>query len=331
MGGPALHPLHGIHEPTRSTPPRRPNSVRRTSSTDMTRTPGVPDPVYLFGRGRDLITGPDGTARVGRTVGLTATVELLNRVIVDIQTDPPHPGLASLVGGPAMGGFRAAADAAMPDLRQTRDLLYTLVDDVPGCTLISGHALGASGQLEAARTGFLPLADQCAGFVSGGLMTTSFASGEAAIVTGPPAPELGDPGDPMAWHETGGLPLHAMRRARRVDVVNRPGGEVGVDAMFRDIYVRGDGVSTIIHEYTLLATVDRDSGRILESRATPRVLPWQECPGAVQSAALVTGMTLPELHSRVRRELHGTTTCTHLNDLLRSIADAQSLIELLPT
>jgi hypothetical protein len=31
-----------------------------------------------------------------------------------------------------------------------------------------------------------------------------------------------------------------------------------------------------------------------------------------------------------RRELHGTGTCTHLNDLLRSIADSQSLIDLLP-
>ena len=41
-------------------------------------------------------------------------------------------------------------------------------------------------------------------------------------------------------------------------------------------------------------------------------------------------MTLPELHSRVRRELHGTGTCTHLNDLLRSIADAESLLDLLP-
>ena len=88
--GYALHPLHGIHEPTRSTPARRPNSVRRTSSVDMTRTPGVPDPVYLLGRGRDLVTAADGTATVCRSAGLTATVELLNRVVRDLQTDPPR-------------------------------------------------------------------------------------------------------------------------------------------------------------------------------------------------------------------------------------------------
>ena len=145
----ALHPLRGIHEPTRSTPARQPNSVRRTTSIDITRTPGAPDPVYLLGLGRDLVTAGDGTVRVTRTAGLSATV-------------------------------------------------------------------------------------------------------------------------------------------------------------------------------------DRDTRWILESRATPRVLPWQECPGAAQSAARITGMTLPELHSRVRRELHGTDTCTHLNDLLRSIADAQPLLDLLP-
>ncbi|MFO7163095.1 MAG: DUF2889 domain-containing protein [Mycolicibacterium hassiacum] len=42
-------------------------------------------------------------------------------------------------------------------------------------------------------------------------------------------------------------------------------------------------------------------------------------------------MRLDELHGRVRNELHGTTTCTHLNDLLRSIADAAALIPVLPT
>ena len=256
---------------------------------------------------------------------------MMTLVVRRIDTDPPIPGVATLVGAPAMSGFRAAADAAMPELRRVRDVLFTLIDDVPGCTLISGHALGASGEIDAVRTGYLPTADQCAGFVTGGLLMSSFSAGDPVIVTGPEAPDLSDPDDPLAWHQTGALPVHGMRRARRVDVAALPGGaEIQIDAMFRDTYVRADGVPTIVHEYTLLATVESATGRILESRATPRVLPWQECPGAAQSAARITGMTLPELHSRVRRELHGTSTCTHLNDLLRSIADAQSLIDLLP-
>ena len=103
---------------------------------------------------------------------------------------------------------------------------------------------------------------------------------------------------------------------------------VAIDAMFRDTYVRSDGVETIVHEYTLAAAVDADTGVIVESRAIPRVLPWQECPGAVASAERITGMTLSQLHFRVRQELFGISTCTHLNDLLRSIADAEALIEL---
>jgi hypothetical protein len=85
-------------------------------------------------------------------------------------------------------------------------------------------------------------------------------------------------------------------------------------------------VETIIHEYTLAAVVDADTGVIVDSRAIPRVLPWRECPGAVASAERIAGMTLQDLHFRVRQELSGTSTCTHLNDLLRSVADAEALI-----
>ena len=127
-----------------------------------------------------------------------------------------------------------------------------------------------------------------------------------------------------------GCPCIGMRRVRRVDVTEgRDGTEVAIDAMFRDTYVRGDGVETIIHEYTLLATPGSENRSVLESRATPRVLPYGSVRGGGERGR-ITGMTLPELHSRVRRELHGTSTCTHLNDLLRSVADAEALIALLP-
>jgi hypothetical protein len=119
-----------------------------------------------------------------------------------------------------------------------------------------------------------------------------------------------------------------MRRRRRIDAYEESAGRIGIDAMFRDTYVRSDGVETIIHEYTLDAVVDAETGVIVDSRATPRVLPWQECPGAIASAERITGMTLSDLHFRVRQELFGTSTCTHLNDLLRSVADAAALIDL---
>jgi hypothetical protein len=40
-------------------------------------------------------------------------------------------------------------------------------------------------------------------------------------------------------------------------------------------------------------------------------------------------MTLQELDVKVRAELRGTSTCTHLNDLLRSVADVSALLDIL--
>jgi hypothetical protein len=324
----ALHPLHGMHEPTLRTPGRRPGSVRRTSSIDITREPGSLDPVYLMGLARDLKTLSDGAATELASARMQVTVEMIARVIRHIDVEPPIPGGMHLDGSPAMSGFRSAVDKAVPHLRRQRDLRYTLLDDIPVASLISGHALSASGALgDVSRSGYLPVADQCAGFVTGGLLMSSFEAGDPAVVTGPLAPDIEDVADPLGWHDLPKLPIHGMRRRRRLDVASGEDGVVGIDAMFRDTYVRSDGLETIIHEYTMTAAVDAVSGVIVESEAVPRVLPWQECPGAVDSARRIAGMSLSELHSRVRNDLTGTTTCTHLNDLLRSVADAQALME----
>jgi hypothetical protein len=334
LGSPpfGLHPLHGVHEPTAGNPMRRPGSARRTTSIDMTRDEGSLDPVYLNGRARDLWTAADGTVTELGFATLSATIELIARVVRHVEVTPPIAAMSRLAGAPAMSGFRAAADKVAPELRRARDLRYTLLDDVPVATLISGHALSASNLLgDVTKSGYLPVADQCAGFATGGLLLTSFEAGDPVIVTGPEAPDLDhDDDNPWAWHHVAALPHHAMRRRRRIDVYQGESpSRVGIDAMFRDTYVRSDGVETIIHEYTLAAEVDTETGVVVHSRATPRVLPWRECPGAVASAERITGMTLQELHFRVRRELAGTSTCTHLNDLLRSLADAEALIHLM--
>ena len=262
----------------------------------MTRDEGSLDPVYLNGRARDLWTAADGTVTELGSATLSATIELIARVVRHVEVTPPVATMSRLAGAPAMSGFRAAADKVAPELRRARDLRYTLLDDVPVATLISGHALSASNLLgDVAKSGYLPVADQCAGFATGGLLLTSFEAGDPVIVTGPKAPDLDHSDDSWAWHQVAALPHHAMRRRRRIDVNEESAGRVGIDAMFRDTYVRSDGVETIIHEYTLVAVVDTDTGVIVDSRATPRVLPWQECPGAVASAERIAGMTLQRL------------------------------------
>jgi hypothetical protein len=115
-----------------------------------------------------------------------------------------------------------------------------------------------------------------------------------------------------------------MRRFRRLDL--SPAGEF--DAHFRDTHVDADGVETIVHEYTVEGAIDASTRTVTAATATVRVLPWQECPGAIGSASRIAGMPLSDVRDRVRAEFVGTSTCTHLNDTLRAIADLDALLDL---
>ncbi|WP_035920382.1 hypothetical protein [Frankia sp. QA3] len=46
---PRTHPRHGTHDPTAGTPPRRPGSVRRTTTVDMLRPEVVAGPCCCVG------------------------------------------------------------------------------------------------------------------------------------------------------------------------------------------------------------------------------------------------------------------------------------------
>jgi hypothetical protein len=94
--------------------------------------------------------------------------------------------------------------------------------------------------------------------------------------------------------------------------------------MFRDSYLAEDGSQVVIHEYELRARVDADLV-ITEALAIPKVLPWQECPAAAASARRIVGSPVAEVRAYVKESLFGTSTCTHLNDLLRSLDDITSL------
>jgi hypothetical protein len=233
--------------------------------------------------------------------------------------------------------------AADPRLSTEEGLLNLLLDDLPVATLVSGHAVGAglagprrdalllsgtgagaSGQPQSGRPGFQR--DLCAGFADGGtIMNDVDATGRPPVVTGPPAPPLAT-GDHLGWHETGRLPPHAMRRSRRMDVT--PGPLASIDVLYRDSYVDEDGTETIVHEYTVAATVDTADGVLASCTATPRVLPWVECPAAALSAGRLAGQPVSGLRTHVRDTFLGTSTCTHLNDTLRSLEDIPALLTL---
>ena len=331
----ALHPGHGTHDPTSGTPERVPGSVRRTATTDMLRPDGLEGVLVLRGAARDLVTHLDGHAEEAATATMRAEVDYTDSWALRLlDTAPARPALAAVLGEGAGSGLRGRLRRADPDLSATPrgNLLHQLLDDIPVTTLVSGlayaagraHARGGRGERPTGRPLFGR--DNCAGFADGGvLMAQVDRIGIPPLATGPPAGELRTE-DELGWHELADLPVHGMRRMRRTDVV--PGPVTTVDVLFRDSHVRPDGVETVIHEYTLTATVDEGVVRTLDAR--PQVLPWAECPAAAASARRLQGMPLAGLRSHVRATFAGTSTCTHLNDTLRSLEDVTELLRLMP-
>ncbi|WP_375486414.1 DUF2889 domain-containing protein [uncultured Jatrophihabitans sp.] len=340
-----VHPRHGLHDPTTVTPARTAGSIRRTLSTDMVRPGGPEGVLHLSGRARDLYTAPGvGRPRVVADATMAAVVDYpAGQTLVGLIAGDATAA-QSLIGASAGSGFRGRMKEAYAAEAQHCTPLHLLLDDIPVCVLISGHAIAVAAadagtpEEDARLSRHVPVdvlsgrANQCAGFAdSATIMLEVLRRGRAPVVTGPVAPRLeGD--DPWGWHEMPDLAPGAMRRRRRLDVTPaaRADGSVVVelDAMFRDSYLRADGTETIIHEYELAAVLNPDSLQILSLRCTPRVLPWVECPSAAASGERLVGQTLHDLRALVRADFYGTTTCTHLNDALRSLEDVTALAAL---
>ncbi|MFE4963789.1 DUF2889 domain-containing protein [Streptomyces sp. NPDC056660] len=322
------HPGHGPHHPTTDTPPRRPGSLRRTSSIDMLRPDGVDGELLLVGRARDLLTGPDGRATVVGEAAVHARVDYTgNFALSEIRTTPELAGVPDLLGASVSAGFRSRVGRALPGERAHATLTHLLLDDLPGAALVSGYAVGAGNERISKRdTGPFALqrADICAGWRSDGIMLTEIArTGTMPTVQGPVAPVLERDDDPWAWHDPGPLPAHGMRRRRRLDLID--GRPLALDVFYRDTHMGPDGEETVIHDYAVNGRIDPDTLEILALHAEPRTLPWTECPAAAAGAGRLVGRTVAGLRRWVRAELTGTSTCTHLNDALRSVEDVDTL------
>ncbi len=301
----------------------------------MSRPNGMEAELVLVGIARDMLTGADGAGSepaIFDTGSFSATIDYRDaQRIVALSSTPAIAGLDTLVGRSASTGFRAALNAAVDGQELVGHPVYQLLDDLPVATLISGFApqqamarAGAWGP-EARSTlqrrapeglDLLQQADLCAGWKAGGTIIQGLAEGLPPVVTGPDAPSLDRDDDPWAWHAMpGAMGTDAMRRRRRIDVIPAvDGAPLVVDAHFRDSHVDDEGLETIVHEYTVVVQVDPIDFQVLESRATPHVLPWFECPEAAASATRLVGDGFAGLRARVRAEFVGATTCTHLND-----------------
>jgi hypothetical protein len=333
---------HGPQDPAATTPRRRPRSVRRTTSIDMRFPDGLAGDVLLSGRGRDLATDDRGMSQVVDVAEFEAIIDFAHgQRVTAVSTSPPIEGIDALIGRGAGGGYRKYLNEVVADHDLGGSLQFQLLDDLSGASLVSGYAPQlalahrADGDPEEeiaesvdATQIMLAMGDVCAGWRSGGTIMTSVESvGRPPMLQGPVAPALDDLGDEDAWHDVAhAMEPNGMRRIRRIDVTHaEPDAPLVVDSMFRDTHMDRTGAVTIVHEYHLAAMVDPDTFAVLSIEATPRVLPYHECPEAAASARRVIGATTTGLRARTRSEFVGASTCTHLNDVLRALEDVEFL------
>lgn len=325
----------GPHDPRTPAPPRSTGSVRRTSTIDTHRPDGLTGPSLIDARARDLWTARDGSPTVVAVAEAALRLDGPAHRLDTITSDPSADGLDALVGAVVGPGFRAKVDRAAPELRDSGSLLYLLLDDLPGATLVSGYSMlhaGVVGTVVEHDEYLDARGDLCAGWaVDASMMRTIKELGVNPIPVGPAALALTEDDDPLAFHPVAPLAPFGMRRLRRLDVMQHSAAAGGfpVEVFFRDSHVDGDGSETIVHEYSVSLTVDGVSRTVVAIDATADVLPWIECPGALGSAQRLVGRTLTELRPWVRQHLVGTTTCTHLNDVLRGLADVDHLLDVL--
>ena len=326
----------GTAPPSEGSPDRRPGSVRRTTNVDLVRPEGFTGPLVITGSGRDLVTQLDGQTIAAATATTEVTLDYVGgRLIQSVTADPEPESLDALVGTRVGSGFRRILAELLPGLAASHSLVHLLLDELTPATLISGSTLAREGSIELASAGpmaKMPL-DICAGWVTGGAMTAAISeTGIPLLGLGPPAPALERGDDPSSWHGMAPLPPRSMRRRRLIDLGPATVGvpDLVAQVRFRDSYWEPDGVETVVHEYGLTLGVNPDTWLVTVAEAAPGPLPAPECPTAAASADRLVGLRVDDLRDLVRVEFTGTSTCTHLNDVFRSLADLAHLWALLP-
>jgi hypothetical protein len=314
------------------TPARRSGSARRTSSVDMVWPDGFGTPLHLVGRARDLVTTVDGEAVVVAEAEMDTTIGD-DRRIAAIEVVPERPGIQGLVGTQGGSYLRTAIDHVLPGEREAGTPLHLLLDDVAGASLIAGFVWTRHRPLELraerpSEFGVRKGRIICSGLRPGGTAQVAMRDARFDVHAVRAAGRLTDGEDPLAWHEFPARPTVCMRRHRRIDVIDE-GDELLVDAFFRDSCWEPDGSEIALHEYTVRARVDAAELTLNDVTATPHVLPFPECQWAPEHVTLLVGRPVGAFRTDVQATLTELQACTHLNDMLRCLAEVPALARII--
>lgn len=320
-----------LPNPAGPAPRRRPHSIRRTTSIDVSWPKGDLNDVLFEGAGRDYYTPHTGSAAETITADSFVARLAADRTIVDIDTTPPRENIKELIGARGGGYLRQQLAETLIDDYQQGSVLYQLLDDLSGTSLIAPWAWSrwpdsAAAQQLQQKAGSMrqTMEGVCTGFRPGSsALEQGFPSSDRAS----PVVSLINPQDPEGWHTMQDYQQTALRRARRLDVWLD--GDIQVDAGFQDSATAPEGGRVAVHEYGLRLTVDAVTGLVKTIAATPHVLPFPECPSAVANLQQLINTPVVEFRSLILEKLARVEGCTHLNDALRSLADIHQLMAML--
>ena len=269
-----------------------------------------------------------------RRVDLTAAIDddgVLSRF--DCVPDP----VIQLLGQPAGRGFRTALQpltGSGPNGRLLRRVLWDLpiLAQVAGQTALLDHD-AARIEIQFNRRG----TDQCSGWRADGEMMQR-VDRNAGVLVMPLGPRTAR-GLTERWlGPQPALAPMATRRERVLEVGARevagPRGmrdQVPVTIRYRDSYADPDGLSRALHEWTVhtvLTGPGSGSGEVRfgEFAVEAGRLPWVECPAAGLSARRLDGRAVGDVEQMIGSGFAGISTCTHLNDTLRGLAELPDLI-----
>jgi Protein of unknown function (DUF2889) len=285
----------------------------------------------MEGNARDILTPIEGGLPIILEEGRYSIKASPMREILEITVAPDHPHAQEMVGIRGGGASRIALGRIMGSI--TGAPLYQILDDFAGASLVSGWVglmwaedwmkrMSEGSSHQKSRT----MVDVCTGFAKGASSLTADGGPDSRGQSRTEVGSLVNPNDPQGWHHLPDQVGPRFRRARRIDIW-KDGGHIHCDVGFQDSGSNPDGTRTAVHEYHVALIVDPDDMTVNSLKATPHILPYRECPGAVANIQKLIGHPVKGFRQDVLDALPGILGCTHLNDVLRALADVPILSE----